>query len=90
MLRNDGWTVNHKHVERIWHQEGLKVPSKQPKKSRLWLNDGSIVRLRPAFAKHVWSYGFMQDRTHNSVAFRILNVIDEYMRVCLGWTGGYR
>src|SRR4030067_3698727 len=50
---------------------------------RLGLNDGSIVRLRPEFPKHVWSYDFMQDRTHNGVPFRILNVIDEYTRECL-------
>ena len=80
MLRNEVCLVNHKRVERIWRQEGLKVPPKQLKRSRLWLNDGSIVRLRPAFPKHVWSYDFMQDRTHNSVPFRILNVIDEYTR----------
>ena len=83
MLRNEGWLVNHKRVERIWRQEGLKVPAKQPKRSRLWLNDGSIVRLKPEFPKHVWSYDFMQDRTHNGVPFRILNVIDEYTRECL-------
>jgi len=83
MLRNQGWLVNHKRVERIWRQEGLKVPQKQPKRSRLWLNNGSIVRLKPEFPKHVWSYDFMQDRTHNGVPFRILNVIDEYTRECL-------
>lgn len=83
MLRNQGWLVNHKRVERIWRQEGLKVPQKQPKRSRLWLNDGSIVRLKPEFPKHVWSYDFMQDRTHNGVPFRILNVMDEYTRECL-------
>ena len=83
MLRNDGWMVNHKRVERIWRREGLKVPQKQPKRSRLWLNDGSIVRLKPEFAKHVWSYDFMHDRTHNGVPFRMLNVIDEYTRECL-------
>ncbi|NIV26486.1 MAG: IS3 family transposase [Gammaproteobacteria bacterium] len=83
LLRNQGWIVNHKRVERIWREEGLKVPLKQPKRGRLWLNDGSIVRLRPEFPKHVWSYDFMQDRTHNGVPFRILNVIDEYTRECL-------
>lgn len=83
LLRNQGWIVNHKRVERIWRQEGLKVPLKQPKRGRLWLNDGSIVRLRPEFPKHVWSYDFMQDRTHNGVPYRILNVIDEYTRECL-------
>ena len=83
MLRNQGWVVNHKRGERIWRQEGLKVPPKQPKRGRLWLNDGSIVRLRPEFPKHVWSYDFMQHRTHNGVPFRILNVIDEYSRESL-------
>ena len=83
LLRNQGWIINHKRVERIWREEGLKVPQKQPKRGRLWLNDGSIVRLRPEFPKHVWSYDFMQDRTHNGVPYRILNVIDEYTRECL-------
>jgi putative transposase len=83
MLRSEGWLVNHKRVERIWRQEGLRVPAKQPKRSRLWFTDGSIVRLRPEFPKHVWSYDFMQDHTHNGVPFRILNVIDEYTRECL-------
>ena len=83
LLLEEGWQVNHKRVERIWRQEGLKVPRKQPKRGRLWLNDGSTVRLRPEFAKHVWSYDFMQDRTHDGKAFRILNIIDEYTRECL-------
>ncbi len=83
MLRHDGWLVNHKRVERIWRREGLKVPRKQPKRERLWLNDGSIIRLKPEFKQHVWNYDFMHDRTHNGVPFRILNVIDEYTRECL-------
>ena len=83
LLRNEGWIVNHKRVERIWRGEGLKVPQKQPKRGRLWLNNGSIVRLKPLFPQHVWSYDFMQARTHNGVPFRILNVIDEYSRECL-------
>ncbi len=83
LLRNEGWIVNHKRVERIWRREGLKVPQKQPKRGRLWLNGGSVVRLKPLFPQHVWSYDFMQARTHNGVPFRILNVIDEYSRECL-------
>ena len=83
MLRNQGWKVNHKRVERIWRQEGLRVPSKQPKRSRLWLNDGSCVRLRPQYPDHVWSYDFMLERAHNGQAFRILSIIDEYSRECL-------
>jgi transposase InsO family protein len=83
MLQRDGWQVNHKRVERIWRLEGLKVPRKQPKRGRLWLNDSSVIRLRPEFPGHVWSYDFVEDRTHNGVKFRILNIIDEYTRECL-------
>jgi transposase InsO family protein len=83
LLREEGWQVNHKRIERIWRQERLKVPQKQPKRGRLWLNDGSTLRLKPEFAKHVWSYDFMQDRTHDGKVFRILNIIDEYTRECL-------
>ncbi len=83
MLRQEGWTVNHKRVERIWRREGLKVPKKQPKRRRLWLNDGSCIRLRPQFKDHVWSYDFVIARTAEGRAFRILNIIDEYTRECL-------
>ena len=83
MLRAAGWAVNVKRVERIWRLEGLKVPSKQPKKGRLWLNDGSCVRLRPERPNHVWSYDFVEDRTHDGRKFRMLNVIDEFTRECL-------
>lgn len=83
MLNQSGWHVNHKRVERIWKQEGLKVPPKHRKKSRLWLNDGSCVRLRPEYPNHVWSYDFVQDRTADGRAFRTLNIIDEFSRECL-------
>jgi len=83
LLHGEGWRVNHKRVQRIGHREGLKVPGRQPKRGRLWLNDGSCLRLRPEYANHVWSYDFMADRTHDGRAFRILNVIDEYTRECL-------
>ena len=83
MLRSEGWHVNHKRVERIWRQEGLKVPKKQPKRRRLWLNNGSCVRLRPRYKNYVWSYDFMIDRTHDGRAFRMLTIIDEYTRECL-------
>ena len=83
LLRRDGWQVNHKRVERIWRQEGLKVPKKQPKRSRLWLNDGSCVRLRPTHRNHVWSYDFVAARTHDGRPLKILTVIDEYTRQCI-------
>lgn len=83
LLNNAGWHVNHKRVERIWRREGLKIPQKQPKKGRLWMNDGSCIRLRPARANHVWSYDFVQDRTHDGRVFRTLNIIDEYTKEAL-------
>jgi len=86
LLRNEGWRVNHKRVERIWRREGLKVPKKQPKRGRLWLNDGSCVRLRPQHRNHVWSYDFVTERTHDGRAFRMLNIIDEFTKECLDIT----
>jgi putative transposase len=83
LLRNEGWQVNHKRVERIWRQEGLKVPKKQPKKGRLWLTDGSCIRLRPERKDHVWSYDIVMLRTTDGRAVRILVIIDEYSRECL-------
>ena len=79
----EGFRVNHKRVERIWRREGLKVPKKQPKRGRLWDNDGSCVRLRPQYRNHVWSYDFMMARTSNGRPLRLLNIIDEYTRECL-------
>ena len=83
LLQERGWQVNHKRVERIWRKEGLKVPQKQPKRGRLWLNDGSCIRLRPEHKDHVWSYDFMVSRTADGRAFKLLTVIDEYTRECL-------
>ena len=83
MLKQEGWKVNHKRAERIWRSEGLKVPQKQPKRKRLWLNDGSCVRLRPAHKDHVWSYDFIMDRTSDGKAFRMLAILDEHTRECL-------
>jgi transposase InsO family protein len=83
LLRDAGWAVNKKRVERIWRCEGLKVPQRQPKRGRLWLNDGSCVRLRPERPNHVWSYDFVSDRTHDGRAFRMLCVIDEFTRESL-------
>jgi transposase InsO family protein len=83
LLREEGWRVNRKRVERLWRQEGLKVPQKQPKRKRLWLADGSCVRLRPAYPDHVWSYDFVADRTSDGRAIRMLTLIDEHTRECL-------
>jgi transposase InsO family protein len=86
LLREAGWNVNHKRVERIWRREGLKVPQRQPRRGRLWLNDGSCIRLRPERPRHVWAYDFVEDRTHDGRKIRMLTVIDEFTRECLAIT----
>src|SRR5215831_18553829 len=83
LLRQAGWTINDKRVERIWQREGLKVPHKQPKRGRLWLTNGSCIRLRAEQRNHVWSYDFVEDRTHDGRKYRMLNVLDEFSHECL-------
>jgi transposase InsO family protein len=83
LLRREGWPVNNKRVERIWRQAGLKVPQKQPKRGRLWFNDGSCVRQRPQHPNHVWAYDFVTARTQDGRAFRMLVIVDEFTRECL-------
>lgn len=83
LLRLDAWRVNHKRVERIWRQQGLKVPKRQRKRGRLWHNDGSCVRLRPEHKDHVWAYDFVQDRTADGKRIRMLTIVDEFTRECL-------
>ncbi len=90
LLKDEGWLVNHKRLERIWRQQGLKVPQKQPKRGRLWLNDGSCVRLRPQHRDHVWAYDFVHGRTHDGRGFRMMTMVDEFTRECLAIDVGRR
>jgi putative transposase len=83
LLWQEGWQISQSRVERIWKQEGLKVPQKQPKRGRLWLNDGSCVRLRPLHRNHVWSWDFVMDRTDDGRAIKILTLIDECTKEAL-------
>jgi putative transposase len=83
LLRDAGWQVNDKRVERLWKREVLKVPMKQAKRGRLWLNDGSCIRLKPERKDHVWSYDFVHHRTDDGRAFRTLNILDEFSSECL-------
>jgi putative transposase len=83
MLHDEGFEVNHKRVQRLWRRKGLRVPQRQPRRGRLWLNDGSCIRLRPAHRDHVWSYDFLQDRTSEGRPLRLLTLVDEYTRECL-------
>ena len=83
LLQAQGWGISHGRVMRIWQREGLKVPHKQPKRGRLWLNDGSCIRLRPERPNHVWSWDFVFDRTDDGRPIKLMVVIDEYTRQCL-------
>jgi putative transposase len=83
LLRDAGWAVGTDRVQRIWRREGLKVPSKQRPRSRLWLNDGSCIRLRPERRNHVWSYDFVEAQTHDGRKVRLMTLIDEFTRECL-------
>jgi putative transposase len=83
LLQQEGWHTNHKRVERIWRQEGLKVPQKQPKGGRLWLADGSCIRRRAEYPNHVWSYDFVMERTQDGRPLKMLTVVDEYTRESL-------
>ena len=84
------WHVNHKRVARIWREEGLRVPQRHHKRKRLYLNDGSCIRLRPLWNNHVWSYDFVSDRLNNGKSIRMLTIIDEYSRECLAIKVSYR
>ena len=83
LLRMAGWHVGKDRVQRLWRREGLKVPAQQRPRRRLWLNDGSCVRLRPERANQVWSYDFVSAMTHDGRTLRMLVLIDEYTRECL-------
>jgi putative transposase len=90
LLQMAGWSVNAKRVQRIWRAEGLKVPTRQPKRGRLWLADGSCIRLRPEHRNHVWAYDFVSERTHDGRTLRLLTVVDEYTRECLAISVAHR
>ena len=83
LLNTEGWSVSRSRIERIWKREGLKVPQKQPRRRRLWLADGSCIRLRPEYKNHVWSWDFVMDRTYDGRPIKILVIIDEFSRRCL-------
>ena len=82
LLRRAGptptWNVNNKRVDRIWRRKGPKVLARQPRKGRLWLDLGSCVRLRPERRNHVWANDFVQIRTRDGRAVRLLTVTQAY------------
>jgi len=89
LLAVEGFQISRKQVAKIWREEGLKVPKKQAKRGRLYLNDGSCIRLRAAWINHVWSYDFVEDRLSNGRKIKFLTIIDEYSRRSLKLKVGY-
>ena len=88
LLRNAGWIqATPDRVERLWHEEGLKVPQRQPKRARLWRAEGSCIRLRAERPNHLWSYDFVSVRDAAGHPIRLLTLIDEYTRECLAIHG---
>lgn len=83
MVNRSGLRVSRDRVERIWRREALQVPRKQRPRGRLWLNDGSCIRLRPERPNHVWGYDFVTTWTHGGRPVRLLCLIDEYTREAL-------
>ncbi len=83
LLNHQGFEVGKDRVQRIWRREGLKVPKKQRPRGRLWLNDGSCIRLRAEHANHVWSYDFVHHVTHDGRSLRMMTLVNEYTREAL-------
>ena len=87
VLRDEGWKVNRKRVERLWRLEGHRVPLRRVKASgqKALGHDGNSIWMRPASAaNHIWAYDLMSTRTRRGGLVRILNVVDEFTRVALG------
>jgi len=83
LLRIEGWRVNHKKVERLWREEGLKLPERHKKRRRLYHKDSSVIRLRPKHANHVWAIDFVHDKLSNGRSYKMPTVLDEYTRQAL-------
>ena len=83
LLRIEGWRVNHKKVERLWREEGLKLPERHKKRRRLYHKDSSVIRLRPTHANHIWAIDFVHDKLSNGRSYKMLTVLDEYTRQAL-------
>ena len=80
LLRIEGWTVNHKKVERLWREEGLQLPHRHKKRKRLYHKDSSVIRLHPTHPNHIWSVDFVHDKLSNGRPYKMLTVLDEYTR----------
>ena len=82
LLRAAGWRVNPKRVERLWRQEGLRVPRKAPRRRRLWATDGSCTRRRAERPNHAGSDDCVHERTQDGRPLRVRTIVDEHTRAC--------
>ena len=83
LLRIEGCRINHKKVERLWREEGLKLPERHKKQRRLYHKDSSVIRLRPMHPNHVWAIDFVHDKLSNGRRYKMLTVLDEFTRQAL-------
>ena len=83
LLRHRGWNVNPKRVARVWREAGLRVPQRQRKRRQLGHSDNGIVRHRPEYENHVWTYDFIADQTEDGRRLKLLVVMDEFTRQVL-------
>ncbi len=82
-LREEGWTVNRKRIQRLWREEGLRVPRRRRKRQRLGTSTTPAARLRAEHPNHVWALDFQFDQTADGRVLKLLNVVDEYTREAL-------
>ena len=79
-LRQDGWLVNHKHIQRIWQKEGLQVPYRRRFKKTKGGSENSCTVKKAEYPNHVWTYDFISDQTENGSKLKLLTVLDEFTR----------
>lgn len=86
LLRGEGFEVNRKRIERLWRLEGHRVPPHRPsrQKKALGSSQNSATNLAASHANQIWSYDFVSDRTADGRPLKILNVVDEHTRLCIG------
>lgn len=82
-LRREGWKVNHKRVQRLWRQEGLRVPQKARKRRRGHSSEQGGARRRASRPREVWAIDFQFDATNDGRQLKCLNVVDEFTRQAL-------
>lgn len=82
-LRQEGWIVNHKRVQRIWLKEGLQVPYRRKFKKAEGSSCNSCCVKKAEHINHVWSYDFISDQTDDGRRLKILTVLDEFTRESL-------